>query len=70
MKFSILKIRTCFLSSFRRAISAAFSSLVIPAVLGGAGEAPLFCVVGLALPLSDGVGERAYDESLLVGGGE
>ena len=59
MRFRKAPIRntpTCFLSSFRLAISAAFSSFDIPAVL---------CAAGLdetsAFPLSDGVMERAMD---------
>ncbi len=48
--------RTCFLSSFRRAISAAFSSFDIPAM-------PCAVEAGAAsaFPLSDGVMERAID---------
>ena len=48
--------RTCCLSSFRLAISAAFSSFDIPAVLCAAGAE-----VESAFPLSDGVMERAMD---------
>jgi len=63
----------CFLSSFRRAISAAFSSFDIPAVLVCEGVGVLSCVAGLALPLSEGVGDLARVDTvdnLLVGGGE
>ena len=55
-------VHTCLLSSFLRAISAAFSSFDIPAILGpaeaGAGG------LASALPLSDGVGDRAIDDGL------
>lgn len=52
------EVRTSFLSSFRRAISAAFSSFVMCCVAAGAGDAPRLCT-GSALLLSESVGERS-----------
>ena len=50
-----VETRTCFLSSFLRAISAAFSSFdIVWCCGGGAGDAPL---LGVGV-LSDGVDER------------
>ena len=58
--------RACFLSSFLRAISAAFSSFVMPIVLfvaEGTGEVS-------ACPISDGVVDRTPEEGLGVASGE
>lgn len=59
------RVRTNLLSSFRRAISAALSSLDIPAVLcaGAAGAVS-------PLPPSEGVGERAMDDGLGLAKGD
>lgn len=59
------RVRTSLLSSFRRAISAALSSLDIPAVLctGAAGAVS-------PLPPSDGVGERAMEDGLGLARGD
>ena len=51
---------TCLRSSFRLAISAAFSSLVMPAVLFVADTVG----AGSALPLSEGVAERTPEPGL------
>ena len=62
----VIDTHTCLRSSFRLAISAAFSSLVIPAVLFVADTVGAVS----ALPPSEGVTERTLEPALDVPSGE
>ena len=62
----VIDTHTCLRSSFRLAISAAFSSLVIPAVLFVADTVGVVS----ALPPSEGVTERTLEPALDVPSGE